>query len=52
MAALLLPHVRLAHRLGQFRQRLDAAYRSDRQILDRWPRLQKYAGIRVVEFLK
>lgn len=47
-----LPHVRLAHRLRQSRQRLDAAYRSDRQILDRWPRLQKYAAIRVVEFLK
>lgn len=47
-----LPHVRLAHVLPVSEDRRRAAYRSDRRALDRFPFLQTYAAIRVIELQK
>lgn len=47
-----LPHVKLGQLLPYVRRYADWLYRSDRKALDRFPRLQRYAGIRVIELTR
>ena len=50
--AFTLPHVRLAHHLGLFAKSVDRLYRIDAALLKRYPRLQLYSAVRVIELAR
>jgi SAM-dependent methyltransferase len=47
-----LPHVSVARAVPPLRRTIDACYRLDRQLLQAFPRLAKFAGIAVFELVK
>jgi SAM-dependent methyltransferase len=49
--AFMLPHVQLANVLPGLRRRTDPFYRTDAAILKRVPTMERFAAMRVVEFL-
>jgi SAM-dependent methyltransferase len=51
-AAFGLPHVKLCELLPPLRRFVDSAYESDRVLLDRYPRLQRFSSIRVIHLVK
>ena len=52
LRAFQLPHVALGEALPVVRQRVDPLYRSSRAMLNAFPALSYYAGIRVIEVTK
>ena len=50
--AFALPHVRLARHLGLFKKRPDPLYRLDAALLKRYPKLELYSAVRVVQLVK
>ena len=47
-----LPHVRAAARFGVFKKRIDPLYRLDRALLKRYPSLEFFSAMRVIELTK
>ena len=50
--AFTLPHIRLARHLGWFKNNVDALYRTDATLLKRYPRLEHYSAVRVIELAR
>ena len=50
--AFTLPHVRLARHLGLFTKSVDRLYRIDAALLKRYPRLELYSAVRVIELAR
>lgn len=50
--AFTLPHVRLARHLGLFAKNVDRLYRIDAALLKRYPRLELYSAVRVIELAR
>jgi SAM-dependent methyltransferase len=50
--AFTLPHIRLARHLGLFKSSVDKLYRMDASLLKRYPRLEHYSAVRVIELAR
>lgn len=50
--AFALPHIRLARHLGLFKRNVDPLYRMDATLLKRYPRLEHYSAVRVIELAR
>jgi ubiquinone/menaquinone biosynthesis C-methylase UbiE len=50
--AFTLPHIRVARHLGLFKKNVDSLYRMDATLLKRYPRLEHYSAVRVIELAR